>query len=118
MKTPTDTDKTTPEKPKSRPRTAKARENHMINLAMDLAEKKLNDGTASSQIISYFLDLASPEQKLKTKMLEEQVKLVHAKTEAIESSKDMQELYRDAIKAMSEYCIPTDDGEDSDEELY
>ena len=36
-------------------RTPEARENQMISLAIDLAEKQLQKGTASSQVITHYL---------------------------------------------------------------
>ncbi len=118
MKTAEKTEDISKNKPRSRPRTAKARENRLINLAMDLAEEKLMNGTASSQIISYFLGLASPEQQLKNQMMTEQVKLVKAKTGAIEGAQELKELYQNAVKAMSEYCMDNNGEDDYEEELY
>ena len=40
-----------------------ARENQLIALAVDLAEQQLRDGTASSQVISHFLKMASTKEK-------------------------------------------------------
>ena len=39
--------------------TPEARENQMISLAVDLAEKQLMEGTASSQVITHYLKLGS-----------------------------------------------------------
>ena len=47
-----------------------ARENQLISLAVDLAEQQLRDGTASSQVISHFLKLASTKEKLEREILE------------------------------------------------
>lgn len=83
--------------------TPEARENQMIFLATELAEQQLRDGTASSQVITHFLKLGSSKEKLEHDILKEQKKLITAKTEALESSKHIEELYANAITAMREY---------------
>ena len=83
--------------------TPEARENQMIFLATELAEQQLRDGTASSQVITHFLKLGSSKEKLEHEILKEQKKLITAKTESIESSKRIEELYANAITAMREY---------------
>ncbi len=83
--------------------TPEARENQMIFLATELAEQQLRDGTASSQVITHFLKLGSSKEKLEHDILKEQKKLITAKTEALESSKRIEELYANAITAMREY---------------
>jgi hypothetical protein len=83
--------------------TPEARENQMIALAVDLAEKQLIEGTASSQVITHFLKLASSRERLEKEKLEKENELLRAKTEAIESAKRVEELYSDALKTMRSY---------------
>jgi len=83
--------------------TPEARENQLIALAMDRAEEKLLDGTASSQMIVHFLKLGTTKERLEKDMMEEQKKLLKAKTEAIESQKRVEELYAQALAAMKSY---------------
>lgn len=83
--------------------TPEAREDQLIALAIDLVEKRLIEGTASSQETTHFLKLGSTEARVRKRLLEEQAKLAAAKTEAIESSKDMMSLYGEAIEAMKRY---------------
>lgn len=83
--------------------TPEARESQMVSLAVDLAEKQLRDGTASSQVITHFLKLGSTREKLERERLEEENKLLKAKTEQLQSQKRIEELYADAIKAMRTY---------------
>lgn len=80
-----------------------ARENQMISLAVDLAEKQLMDGTASSQVITHYLKLGSTKERLEMEILEKQKDLMTAKTEALQSAKRIEELYKDAISAFREY---------------
>lgn len=83
--------------------TPEGRENQMCALAIDLAEQQLREGTASSQVITHFLKLASTKEKLEKEILEKQRELLEAKTEALQSTQRIEELYADAINAMKEY---------------
>lgn len=85
------------------PTTSEGRDNEMISLAYDLVEKRLRNGTASSQETTHFLKLASEKAQLEVEMAKEQTKLIRAKTEALESAKDIEALYKEAITAMRAY---------------
>ena len=92
--------------------TPEARENQMISLAVDLAEKQLQEGTASSQVITHYLKLGSMREKLEREKLAEENKLLRARTKSIEESADMKDLYEKAIKAMQRYSGNGDDDEE------
>lgn len=81
-----------------------ARENQMISLAVDLAEQQLREGTASSQVITHYLKLGSMREKLERERLEEENKLLKAKTKAYENAEEIKILYQDALKAMKNYA--------------
>lgn len=83
--------------------TPEARENQMISLAVDLAEKQLLEGTASSQVITHYLKLGSTKERIEKEILEKQKDLITAKTEALQSAKRVEGLYDEAIKAMRRY---------------
>lgn len=83
--------------------TPEARENQLISLAIDLAEQRLRDGTASSQEVTHFLKLGSTKNKLEMEKLQKENDLLRAKTEALESAKNIEELYREAMAAFSDY---------------
>lgn len=80
-----------------------ARENQLISLAMDQAEKQLREGTASSQVISILLKRGSPKERLEMEILEKQKELLEAKTKAIQSAEASEKLYAEAIAAMRRY---------------
>lgn len=87
-----------------RPATSpEAQEKRMISLAIDLAEKQLREGTASSQVITHYLKLGSQREKLEEEKAREELKLIKAKTESYELGKNIEKLYADAIVAMSRY---------------
>ena len=79
------------------------RELQMISLAVDLAEKQLMDGTASSPVITHYLKLGSSKERIEKEILERQKELITAKTESIKSQKRVEELYAEALKAMRIY---------------
>lgn len=89
---------------KSRPAlNPEARENQLISLAIDLAEKQLEEGTASSQVITHYLKLGSSRAELEKEKLRNENELLRAKTESLESSKRIEELYIEALNAMKSY---------------
>ena len=80
-----------------------ARENQLVALAVDLAEKQLKEGTATSQVITHYLKLGSTKEHIEKEILEEQKKLIKAKTEALQSAQKIEELYSNALAAMRTY---------------
>lgn len=89
-----------------------ARENQLITLATDLAEKQLREGTASSQLITHYLKLATAREKTEREILELQKELIKAKTKSYQSNEEMKALYADALDAMRRYR--GDGGRDED----
>lgn len=83
--------------------TPEARENQMISLAVDLAERQLIEGTASSQVITHFLKLGTTKAELEKEKLKNENKLLEAKTKATESAEEVKVLYENAIKAFRNY---------------
>lgn len=94
-----------PTRPKRRPaKTPEARENQLIALAVDLAEKQMRDGSASSQVVSHYLKLGSSREKLEQERLARENELLDAKVEAMKSAKRVEELYGAALDAMRAYA--------------
>lgn len=83
--------------------TPEARERQLIALAYDLVEQRLRDGTATSQETTHFLKLGSTKDRIEREILEKQKELITAKTESLKSTKHMEELYAEAIRAMRSY---------------
>lgn len=86
-----------------RARTSARRENQLISMAYDLAEQQIRNGTVSAQVLAQCLKLGSSRARLESEILAEQKKLVSAKTESLESQKEMKELYTNAMNAMRRY---------------
>lgn len=80
-----------------------ARESQLISMATNLAEQQLRDGTASSQVICHYLKLGTMEKRLEMEKLRNENKLLEAKTSALESMKNTEALYAEAIAAMKSY---------------
>lgn len=99
------------------PITPEAEENQMISLAVDLAKRQLLDGSASSQLITHYLQLGSSKKRQEAEIMELQKELLKAKTEAIKSAKTSEELYTKAIKAMGIYS-GAQEPEDEEDETY
>lgn len=83
--------------------TPEARENQLIALAVDLAEKQLREGTASSQVISHFLKLGSTRAELEKEKLRSDNELSRAKAENLRSQERQDEMFQKAIEAMRRY---------------
>lgn len=91
--------------PRRRPATTpEARENQLISLAVDLAEKQMQEGSASAQVISHYLKLGSSREKLEQLRLEKENDLLDAKREAIASAQRVEEMYSKALNAMRSYA--------------
>lgn len=83
--------------------TPEARENQMIALAVDLAEKQLLEGTASSQVITHYLKLGSSKERLEREILEKQKDLIDAKTQSVKSTARSDEIAKKALDAFRHY---------------
>lgn len=89
--------------------TPEARENQLIALAVDLAEKQLLEGTASSQVITHYLKLGSTKERIEKEILEKQKELISAKTDSIKKQDLRNELYAEALEAYKRYSGHGDD---------
>ena len=106
--------------------TPEGRENQLIDLAVSLVEKRLLEGTASSQegttiliddglvgMTVRILKLGTTRARLENERLAKEVELVQAKTEAYKSGVRMDELYEKAMAAFKRYS-----GQEEDEDEY
>ena len=100
------------------PTSPKAREDRIRAKAMDLAEKKIEDGTASSQLICHFLKLHDPEEEIRREILEKQRDLIVAKTENLNAQRRTEAALDRVVKAMKKYSGVSDNIDDGDEEIW
>lgn len=90
---------------KRRPATTPdGRENQLVALAVDLAEKQIREGTVSSQVLTHYLKLGSSRERLEQERLRRENHLLEAKAEAMASAKRVEELYGKALNAMRSYA--------------
>jgi hypothetical protein len=94
--------KTLPRQPRPAT-TVEGRENQLISMAVDLAEKQIREGTASAQVISHYLKLGSTRERLEQDRLARENELLTAKVEQLASAKRVEELFEDALNAMRSY---------------
>lgn len=88
----------------SRPMTnPEAREQQLVNLAVDLAEKQLKDGTASPSVINHFLKVASKREYLERQILEKQATLIENKSKNITKGQDDENASKAALDALRNY---------------
>jgi DNA-binding ferritin-like protein len=83
--------------------TPDGRESQMIELADQLAERQLIEGTASAQVITHFLKLGSSRERMEQEKLALETKLVEAKTQQIADQQRSAEMFAEAIQAMRAY---------------
>ena len=103
---------TEPKKKRQKPAmTPEGREKQLIGLAYDLVEKRLREGTATSQETTHFLKLGSRYAELEMEILERKKTKLEAEVEQIHSQKRIEDLYANALSAMRSYRIDSDEGD-------
>ena len=80
-----------------------ARDLQLASMAADLAEEKFRDGTASSQLIVYYLKRSSEKERIELEKIKQENELLKAKAEALRSQQRSEELFERAIKAFQRY---------------
>lgn len=98
--------------------TDEGRENQLISLAFDVAEKQMATGTAPAQVVTHFLKLGSTRERLEQLRLERENLLLSAKVEQMHSTKRIEDLYSRALNAMRTYSGQEPELYDEDEDDY
>lgn len=91
------------------------RENQLIDMAYDLAEKRLREETASAQEIVHFLRMGTARAQLEKKKLEAETLLLKSKKEAVDASKQNGIIYEKAMAAFGIYSGQSNEEDDDDE---
>lgn len=84
--------------------TPEERERRLIAKSLDLAERQIDDGTVSAQVLSHFVRASSSRERLEQEKLEKENELLEAKREMMASAARIEELYAEAINAMRSYA--------------
>lgn len=90
--------------------TPEARENELISQATDLAEKQIQDGTVSSQVLVHYLRLGTQRERLELEKLKNDNLLRSAQVDAMRSAARVEELMDEALRVFRYY-----QGEDDEE---
>lgn len=90
--------------------TPTGRESQLKAAALDLAEQKIRDGTASSQLLTLVLKMDHRKEEAERRLLETQIELAEAKRDAIKAGEKDGQLYREALEAFKQY-VGADDEE-------
>lgn len=96
-----DGDKTRSKRPPAK--TPEARERQMVNLAVDVAESRMMNGTASDGLITHYLKIASIREEKERLKLDLENKLLQAKADQIGSQVRSEEMYKKAMDAFRSY---------------
>lgn len=83
--------------------TPEGMENELISMAYSLVAERLANGTASAAETVHFLKMGSAKERLEQKLIEKDLELKQAKTEALQSAKRIEELYSNAMSAFKSY---------------
>lgn len=95
--------KALPIQPIPAPVTEEEAEKLGVSLATKLALKQLQDGTASSQIITHFLKIGSLKEQAELEKTMHEIELLKAKKQAIESQEEQDKKYQEVIRAIASY---------------
>ena len=71
----------------TRPMNLDDQEDQLITLAVDLAMKRLKEGTASNQLVAEIIKMGTTKERLAREKLQRENDMLRVKTEAIEASK-------------------------------
>lgn len=79
------------------------RELQLSDVAYDLAEEQMVNGTASSQVITHFLKVGSTRERLEQQRIQHENEMLVAKKEQLEGQKHIEGLFVEAIQAFRGY---------------
>lgn len=89
--------------------TPEAREQQLIAKAERLAEQKLEDGTASPQIIVHYLRLGTARAAAEMELLKTKNELMQEQAKAVRSQASLETMFQDAVKMFTMYSGQADD---------
>jgi hypothetical protein len=91
-------------------------ENKLVSLAFKQAQSQMEDGTASSQIVTHFLRLGSIKAKIELEKLELENRLLEEKIQAEQSGQKLNEMFGEVLAALKSYSYAPPG--DSNENLF
>lgn len=91
-----------------------SRENRLILLATNLVERRLREGTASSQEVTHFLKLGTTRERLEQERIRNENALSQAKKASLEAEQRRDEIYEKALTEFRSYIGSPDKSDDYD----
>ena len=85
------------------PMTAEDAEDQLVSLAVGLARQRLQDGTASNQLIAEIIRMGTTKERLQKEKLRKENELLKAKTESLKSQQNSEAFYSEVLKALKSY---------------
>lgn len=83
--------------------TPEDREDQLISLAVDLAEQRLRDGTASNQLIAEIMKLGTTKERLQKEKLQRENEMLRAKTKVLQAQEQSNQMYAQVLDAIRSY---------------
>ena len=93
--------------------TPQAREQQLVALAYDEAERMMRNGNAPAQIVTHFLKMGSSEHETEMRKKDEEIAYLRARNESLQKMDNGGELAARALKALGVYR-----GEEEPDETY
>lgn len=83
--------------------TPSRREQQLIAKTVDLAERQIDEGTVSAQVMSHYLKMGSTREALEQEMMRERMLLMEQQRENLATAGRIEELIGEAVNAMKYY---------------
>lgn len=99
-------------------KTPEERESVLISKSLALIEKQIDDGSASSQVLSLYAKLGSTRERLEQERLRNENAVLRKKVETMEAAVDVKNLMEEALLAFKGYSGKSDLVEDSEDDYY
>lgn len=95
-------------------KTPEERESILIAKSLNLIEKQIDDGTASSQVLSLYAKLGSSRERLEQERLRNENEVLRKKVETMEAAVDVKNLMEEALLAFKGYSGQPVEQDDED----
>lgn len=93
-------------------------ESVLISKSLKLIERQIDDGTASSQVLSLYAKLGSTREKLEQERLRNENEVLRKKVQTMEAAVDVKNLMTDALAAFKGYSGQSFDRDDDENYDY
>ena len=100
------------------PRTEEEEQKLAAGLAMDLAIKWMQEGTAPAQVVTHFLKVNSLKEQAELEKTRHEIELLKAKKKAIELDEERDKKYEEVIRALTSYAGKDQEWEVVEDEGY